>query len=48
MGDLTGLFSAPPPQGFRKEMDNIYVHFQRVFVEFVVLLTKFWPTNIDF
>ena len=33
---------------FRKEMDNIYVHFLRVFVEFVVLLTKIWPTNIDF
>ena len=29
-------------------MDNIYVHFRRVFVEFVVLLTKIWPTNIDF
>ena len=29
-------------------MDNIYVHFRRVFVEFVVLLTKIWPTNIYF
>ena len=40
----------PPPQkkSFRKEMDNIYVHFRRVFVEFVVLLTKIWPTNIYF
>ena len=40
----------PPPKkkSFRKEMDNIYVHFRRVFVEFVVLLTKIWPTNIDF
>ena len=47
MEDLTGLFSAPL-QGFKKEMDNIYVHFRRVFVEFVVLLTKIWPTNIDF
>ena len=36
------------PPRFRKEMDNIYVHFRRVFVEFVVLLTKIWPTNIDF
>ena len=36
------------PQSFRKEMDNIYVHFLRVFVEFVVFLTKIWPTNIDF
>ena len=45
--DLTGLFSPPPPR-FRKEMDNMYVHFRRVFVEFVVLLTKIWPTNIDF
>ena len=36
----------PPPQkkSFRKEMDNIYAHFRRVFVEFVVLLTKIWPT----
>ena len=38
----------PPPPRFREEMDNIYVHFRRVFVEFVVLLTKIWPTNIDF
>ena len=42
------IIFAPPPQGFRKEMDNIYVHVRRVFVEFVVLLTKIWPTNIDF
>ena len=30
----------PPPKKkkFRKEMDYIYVHFRRVFVEFVVLL----------
>ena len=42
--DLTGLFSPPPPS-FRKEMDNIYVQFRRIFVEFVVLLTKIWPTN---
>ena len=41
-------FRPPPPPWFRKEMDNIYVHFRRVFVEFVVLLTKIWPTNIDF
>ena len=39
-------FRTPPPR-FRKEMDNIYVHFRRVFVEFVVLLTKIWPTNIN-
>ena len=38
----------PPPPRFREEMGNIYVHFRRVFVEFVVLLTKIWPTNIDF
>ena len=37
-----------PPPKFKKEMDNIYVHFRRVFVEFVVLLSKIWPTNIDF
>ena len=37
-----------PPQTFRKEMDNIYVHFRRVFVEFVVLSAKIWPTNNDF
>ena len=24
------------------------VHYQRVFVEFVALLTKIWPKNIDF
>ena len=47
IGGLTGLFSPPPPR-FRKEMDNIYVHFRRVFVEFVVLLTKIWPTNSYF
>ena len=38
----------PPPLKFKKEMDNIYVHFRRVFVEFVVILSKIWPTNIDF
>ena len=38
----------PTKKKFRKEMDNIYVHFRRVFVEFVVLLTKIWPTNIYF
>ena len=38
---------APPPQSFRKEMDNIYVHFRKVFAEVVVLLIKIWPTNID-
>ena len=38
----------PHSQSFRKEMNNIvyllnfYVHFQRVFVEFVALLTKIW------
>ena len=43
-------YFCPPPQKkiLRKEMGNIYVHFRRVFVEFVVLLTKIWPTNIDF
>ena len=44
---LHGIIFAPP-QSFRKEMDNIYVHFRKVFFEFVVLLTKIWPTNIDF
>ena len=43
-------FRSPPPQSFRKEMDNIlficimfyfYVHFQVVFVVFVVLYLKF-------
>ena len=40
----------PPPKkkSFRKEMDNIYVHYRRVFVEYVVLLTKIWPINIYF
>ena len=42
------FFAPPPAQSFRKETDNIYVHYRRVFVEFVVLLTKIWPTNIDF
>ena len=43
-----GNIFGPTPQGFRKEMNNIlyllnfYVHFQRVFVEFVALLTKIW------
>ena len=32
---------APPPLDTR-------LHFQRVFVEFVALLTKIWPKNIDF
>ena len=41
------IIFGPPPR-FREEMDSIYVHFRRVFVEFVVLLTKIWPTNIDF
>ena len=27
---------------------HFQVHFQRVFVEFVALLTKIWPKNIDF
>ena len=37
-------FRNPPPKkkSFRKEMDNTYEHFRRVFVEFVVLLTKNW------
>ena len=25
-----------------------YVHFRRAFVEFVVLLTKVWPKNMDY
>ena len=51
IGHLLGTsqdYFRPPAPRFRKEMDNIYVHFRRVFVEFVVLLTKIWPTNIDF
>ena len=43
-----GLFSPPQKKSFRKDMDNIHGQFQRVFVEFVVLLTKIWPTNIYF
>ena len=44
----------PHPQSFRKEMNNIryllnfQIHFQRVFVEFVALITKIWAKNIDF
>ena len=44
-------FCPPPPKKIiRKEIENIYVHFRRVdlIFEFVVLLTKIWPTNIDF
>ena len=37
-------YFSPPPQSFRNEIDNSYVHFQRVFVEFVVLLTKIFLT----
>ena len=33
-------------QCVNKDIIIIYVHFRRVFVEFVVLLTKIWPTNI--
>ena len=37
------------PPSFRKEMGYIYVHFLRVYAEFVVLLTKIWHTiYIDF
>ena len=41
---------SPPPQEKknRKELDNVYVHFQRVFVEFVVISTKIWPTIMIF
>ena len=48
------IFGPMHPQSFRKEMNNIvyllnsYVHFPRVFVEFVTLLTKIWSQNIDF
>ena len=35
------IIFGPLPPKFRKEMDNIYVHFRRVFVEFVVLLLQF-------
>ena len=49
MEDLTRLFSPPPPpQCFKKEMDSIYVQFRKVFVQFVVLLTKICPKYNDF
>ena len=48
LGTSRNYFRPPKKKSFRKEMDNIYVHFRKVFVEFVVLLTKIWPTNIDF
>ena len=41
-------FRSPPHKVLEKKWTNIYVHFRRVFVEFVVLLTKIWPANIDF
>ena len=31
-----------------EKKDNMYVHFRRVFAEFVALLTKIWFTNSDF
>ena len=49
LGTSRNYFRPPPKKkNFRKEVDNIYVHFRKVFVEFVVFLTKIWPTNIDF
>ena len=36
----------PPPKVLEK--DHIYVHFQRVFAVFVVLLTKILPTKYSF
>ena len=46
--DITGFRPPPKKKVLEKEMDNIYVYFRRVFDEFVVLLTKIWPTNIYF
>ena len=50
----SGDYFRPYPQSFTKYMNiivyllNFQVHFQRVFVEFVALLTKIWPKNIAF
>ena len=45
-------YFAPPPKLLEKKWTiyllYLYVHFQRVFVEFVVFLTKIWSKNIDF
>ena len=42
----------PPPKVLEKKWTlyllYFYVHFRKVFVEFVVLLTEIWPKNIDF
>ena len=51
---ITGMHSLPYENRLKHlklyslQRRNIYVHFGRVFVEFVVLLTKIWPTNIYF
>ena len=40
-----------PPQSLKKDIDNIFIiriHFRRVFVEFVVFLTKIWLKKIIF
>ena len=42
-------YRPPPPQSFRKEIDNnitFYVHFRRVFID-VIHITKIWPKNTD-
>ena len=46
-------FSPPPKKKFLEDkwaiyLLYLYVHFRRVFVEFVVLLTKICSKNIDF
>ena len=38
-------FRPPPPKVLLEKMNNIYVHFRRIFVEFVVVLTKIWHTK---
>ena len=45
-------FRPPPPKVLEKKWTiyllYFYVHFRKPFVEFVVLLAKVWPKNIDF
>ena len=48
-----GLYSLPPPLiFFRKEIENLFIKFcvpfPKLFVEFVILLIKIWPKNINF
>ena len=42
-------FRPPPPQGLEKKWTVfMYIFEEYYFVGFVVLLTKIWPTHIDF